>query len=384
MLTDWNQVLHELHAHPETGFNESWTSDFLSRKFRDFGLQVFDNIAKTGFVAVLPGRVRSCAVGYRADMDALPVRERTDLPWASRNGCMHACGHDVHMTIALGIAHELAAAPAAPECDVVFVLQPNEEGAPGDLPSGAELMCREGVLDRFNIRNMLALHCDPNLESGKFGVCRGAVWAASGRFTVQVSGKSAHAAYPERGSDALWAASEMVTAIYSAIQRQRPAASEVVSVCKLNAGTAFNVIAGQAQFEGIMRGPSRRNLIELGEIIQRTCQNVARYCQVDVDYQQFWGADAVINDDELTQIALDTWQSSGVAQRIQMSMASEDFSHFSERIPCFYAMLGIRPNDIDSCPPLHADNFIADESVIPDAIHQMTSLLHRLCTRQTH
>ena len=378
MLLDLNQILHELHAHPETGFNETWTSDYLSRKFRDFGLQVFENIAKTGFAAILPGRDRSRAVGYRADMDALPIREQTDLPWASQNGCMHACGHDVHMTVALGIAHELAAAPEAPECDVVFVLQPNEEGAPGDLPSGAELMCREGVLDRFGIRRMLALHCDPGLEIGKFGVCRGAVWAASGRFTVQVSGKSAHAAYPERGRDALWAASEMVTAIYSAIQRQRPAASEVVSVCKLNAGTAFNVIAGQAQFEGIMRGPSRQNLIELGEIIRNTCQNVARYCQVEADYQQFWGANAVINDDELTQIALDTWQPSGVAQLIQMSMASEDFSHFSERIPCFYAMLGIRPHDASMCAPLHADNFIADESVIPGAIHQMTALIRRL------
>lgn len=370
---DLIQIRRTLHQHPEVGFEEHWTSEFLANELEKQGLEVHRNIGRTGLAAVLPGKDRSRAVGYRADIDALPITEKLDVPWKSTNGCMHACGHDAHMTIALGTAEKLVQCGEKPDCNIIFVFQPNEEGAPGELPSGAELMCNEGLLERFHIEKMTALHCDPTLESGKMGICRGALWAASGRMVVRVEGKSAHAAYPERGNDALWAASEMVSSIYAALKRQRPASShEVVSICKLNAGSAFNVIAGNAQFEGIMRAPSRKHLEEIGNIIRKTVNAVAEYANVSAECDIFYGANAVINDESMTQTALETWKS--CAQTIQMTMASEDFSHFSERIPCFYAMLGICPQG-SSLPPLHSDKFTLDESVLETAAEKMAQLI---------
>ncbi len=372
---DLIQIRRTLHQHPEVGFEEYWTSEFLADQLEKLGLEVYRNIAKTGLVAVLPGKNRSHAIGYRADIDALPIAEKLDVPWKSTNGCMHACGHDAHMTIALGTAEKLTNLDEKLDCNVVFVFQPNEEGAPGELPSGAELMCSEGILERFHIEKMMALHCDPTLESGKMGVCRGTLWAASGRFVVRIVGKSAHAAYPEQGHDALWAASDMVSAIYAALNRLHSASvQEVASICKLNAGNAFNVIAGNAQFEGIMRAPSRKHLDEIKNIIQNTVKYVAEYANVHAECDFFYGANAVINDDDMTQIALDTW---GGAKNIQMTMASEDFSHFSERIPCFYAMLGICPSG-ETLPPLHSDVFTLDESTLAEAADRMMQLILQL------
>lgn len=365
----------ELHRHPETGFNEHWTSGFVAENLRALGLQVFDKIAQTGVVGILPGRSHDRTIGYRADMDALPIEEKLCHEWSSHSGSMHACGHDAHITVALGVAQRLSQMKEKLPCDVAFVFQPNEEGAPGEIPSGAELMCDEGVLTRFHIERMIALHCSPDIDSGLMGVAGGAVWAASGRFVVEVTGKSAHAAYPERGNDALWAASEMVSAIYAAVRRRRAPAQEVVSVCLLQAGTAFNVVAGQARFEGILRGPSRKHLAELGQILDETVQGIASYCHVGVRYEQFYGADSVVNDPEITHLARQIWAPSGAVVDIGMSMASEDFSHFSERIPSFYAMMGVRKPGTKDAPPLHSEVFDIDEAALEPAVFRMTELI---------
>lgn len=374
------EIRRQLHQHPELGFEENWTSQFLAGQLKVLGLDVTEHIAKTGIVAVLKGmNPQKPAIGYRADMDALPIIEKTDIPFASTNGCMHACGHDSHMTVALGVAQKLVQRRDKPSRNIVFVFQPNEEGAPGELPSGAELMCQEGILEKFNIGHMVALHSDPTLETGMMGICRGTVWAASGRFTVTVKGKSAHAAYPEKGSDALYAATEMVNCIYSMLSRRRPASPEVVSVCKLNAGTAFNVLADSARFEGIFRAPSRQILKEIASLMNATVQGIAQSCGVEVIFEDFYGANAVKNDDHLVDIATKTWTQSGIAKMIPMNLTSEDFSHFADRIPCFYAMMGIKPKELSEIPPLHSDHFYLDESAIEPAVDAMLNLIDALC-----
>ncbi|MBO4349630.1 MAG: amidohydrolase [Proteobacteria bacterium] len=369
------EIRQTLHAHPELGFEEQWTSQFIANQLKALGLEVYEKIARTGVIGILQGQDHTHTIGYRADMDALPIAEDSALPYGSCNGNMHACGHDVHMAIALGIAQKLAQSEIKPAHDIVFVFQPNEEGAPGELPSGAELMCREGILERFHIEKMLALHCDPTLQTGIMGVSRGAVWAASGRFNIEIEGKSAHAAYPERGCDALWAASEMIGAMYAALKRRRSPAKEVVSVCKFHAGTAFNVIAENAQFEGISRGPSRKHLEEIAQIIEATVNGLAHASGVKAQCHFYYGANAVINDDSLAQKALSLWQKN--AYEIDMSMASEDFSHFSEKIPSLYAMLGIQGNG-KGTEPLHSSHFSVDESAIPNGIERMSELLRIL------
>lgn len=376
---DLIEIRRELHRHPELGFEETWTSQFLAENLEKLGLEVTRGIARTGVVGVLRGKNSDVsAIGYRADMDALPIKECTEVPFASTNGCMHACGHDSHLAVALGVAEKFVQRGTKPECDLVFVFQPNEEGAPGDTPSGAELMCEEGVLERFRIGRMVALHSDPTLDAGVMGICRGTVWSASGRFCVKITGKSAHAAYPERGSDALWAAASMVGAIYAAKSRRRPAIPEVISICQMTAGTAFNVLAGEASFEGIMRGPSCSVLDELADLIVDTVIGVARACGVHAEVERYYGASAVRNDEHLVDMAQSVWLGSGMGKMVGPNLAAEDFSHFSMRVPSFYAMMGIKPPDRAEIPPSHSDHFFLDESALAPAVDAMVALLDKM------
>lgn len=368
-----------LHVHPELGFSEHWTAAYLADIFCGLGLEVTQGIARTGLVAVLPGEDRNRpALGYRADMDALPIVEKTEVPFRSTNGCMHACGHDAHMAVALGIARKLVSRPRRLLRDVVFVLQPNEEGAPGADPSGAELMCQEGILERFRIGQMLALHSDPTLPTGIMGVRFGCLWAASGRFRVRVKGVGAHAAYPEKGRDALLAAAQMIPAIYAAKSRCRAFAPEVLSICQLEAGTAFNVVADRAVFDGILRTPSRQAMDELADMVEQTCRGIAQACGVTVECERFYGANAVYNDTAMAQIALETWQKRGVGREVGMNLASEDFSYFSERVASFFAMMGIRPREMAQIPPSHASDFFLDESSLEMAVDAMIDLIDAL------
>jgi amidohydrolase len=382
MKFDIIKVRRQLHGMPELGFEEHQTSRLIAQILRSFGLEVHENIARTGVVGVLRGQDETLPVlGYRADMDALPVCEMLDVPWRSTNGCMHACGHDAHMAIALGAAHVLAS--ERPKRGIVFIFQPNEEGAPGELPSGAELMCQEGILERFHISQMLALHCDPTLSSGKMGVCHGALWAASGRFKCKVLGKPSHAAYPHKGCDALRAAAEMCAICHPMYQvGQLPDevhGREVFSICKLQAGTAFNVIAGEAEFEGIIRACSHQRILEMAQKFEKDIQKVASIYGVSLQLECFLGAESVVNDEALKNRAWDVWDDMGMAQNISMTMAAEDFSHFSTKIPSFYAMLGVRPKEMQEIPPLHSDYFTIDEQALEVGVQAMTALIRTLC-----
>ncbi len=376
-MTDIIETRRLLHMHPELGYDEKWTSQYVAQRLAAMGYEVYAHIAQTGVVGLRRGTSpESGVVAYRADMDALPIEEKTDVPFRSTNGCMHACGHDSHMAVALDVAKKAAAAPAA-KAGIAFVFQPNEEGAPGEIPSGADLMCREGTVERFDLRKMVALHSDPTLDSGTMGICSGAIWAESGRFTVEMFGESAHAAYPERGRDALWAASQAVCAIYAALRRTRPAHPEVVSICTLSAGHAFNVIADRAAFEGIIRATSRAALDAIFQTIRTVAQGIAAATQTRAEARLHYGAHAVTNDDGIVAAAREIWTQMGCAKNVGMNMAAEDFSYFSRKIPSFYAMMGVKPQNIQ-IPPSHSDKFTIDESALPVASEAMFRLLMHL------
>ena len=366
------QIRRALHQHPELGFEEHWTSDFLATRLESLGLDVHRGIANTGIVACIPGRDPALpAIGYRADMDALPIPEKTGLPFAATNGCMHACGHDAHMTVALGVAEKIALSPL--KHTVAFVFQPNEEGAPGEKPTGADAMCRTGFLEKFNITRMVALHTDPTLQTGLMGICDGCLWAASGRFVIHVEGASSHAAYPERGHDATLAAAALIQAIYLSKARLRKIDMEVLSVCKLTAGHAFNVIAPSAQLEGIIRGPSRDSLDQMTDLIKNCAAAIDLQFGTHTAVESYYGALPVINDRDMTRIARECWKDVGI--EVKMNLASEDFSYFSTKIPAFFAMMGIRPADKTSLPPAHAEDFYLDEDSLLPAVEAMHALL---------
>lgn len=376
-MTNIVETRRLLHQHPELGYEEHWTSHYIAQRLAKLGFEVHDKIAHTGLVAIWRGSNPELgAVAYRADMDALPIVEKTDVPFRSDNGCMHACGHDSHMAVALDVAQKVAEAPQSMR-NVAFVFQPNEEGAPGEIPSGADLMCREGVVERFDLRKMIALHSDPTLDAGIMGICRGTIWAESGRFTLEFCGESAHAAYPERGRDALWAASQAVCAVYAALRRTRPAKPEVVSFCTLNAGNAFNVVADNARCEGIIRAMSRDDLDAIFERIQIVANGVAQAAETPLRAKLYHGASAVANDDDIVAIAQRIWSEMGCAKSVNMNLASEDFSYFSRKIPSFYAMMGVKPKEMQ-IPPSHSDKFTLDESALPIASEAMFRLIMTL------
>ena len=346
----------------------------------EIGWEISDPIATTGFVATLRGRNRQNALAWRTDIDALPIQEETALPYASLNqGCMHACGHDAHMAVALGIAKILFEQKDNLQRDIHIIFQPNEEGAPGIQLSGADQMCSENLLQRYQIAQMLALHCDPSLPAGTLATKSGAIWAANTRLVAHVTGLSAHAAYPERGRDALWAACEMISAIYAAKSRIK-ANNQVISVCKMQAGESFNVLCDKASFEGTLRGESQAQLKTLSDLIQSCIQGVAQYSGVNAIAEFYPGAEAVHNDPELTRTVQQIIQSQGYATLVnaEMSMASEDFSYFSRQIPCCYLMMGIRPKEMLEMPPLHSPHFFLDESCLHVAASTMANVLLHL------
>lgn len=371
------EIRRMFHRRPEIGGEERWTSAQIARMLGEMGYEVHTGVAETGVVGILRAPCGDVpTVAYRADMDALPVSEETGLPFASDNGLMHACGHDAHMAIALVTAHALLHA-RPDKCNLAFVFQPNEEGAPGGRPSGAYAMCCEHLLERFNIRQMVALHCAPELDAGQFGIASGAAWAASSRFVAHVDGASAHAAYPCRGRDALFAASQMVNALYASLARMAPLDHAVLSVCRLTAGNAFNVIAPDADFEGIIRADSKRKIGAIFEAIQKVCHGVADAFGVSVTLSLFYGADAVVNDPRLSKFAWNVLSPKFMLCEVPMNMASEDFSYFSEKIPALYLMMGVRPPG-GVCLPLHSSRFCPDESAFANAVDLMRTLMLRL------
>lgn len=362
---DENQLIslrRRLHACAELGFREFETASIVAHLLREWGLEVHEGIGRTGVVGVLR-RDAGPTLAYRADMDALPIKEETGLDFASKTGCMHACGHDAHTAIALGLAKTLSGQKKQGR-SVVFVFQGNEEGAPGSGPSGAQAMIDDGVLERFEIGQMLALHCEPELEVGRIGGRSGAMWAASGRFELLVRGEASHGAYPERGKDALKAAAGMVDALYANLSSELSKDEERFSVCRFEAGCAFNIIAPLAHLEGLVRAPSFDAIAVIEKRVRGIVESVAQRFGVQVQLQMHQGADAVINDEALSQRVMAVLRAEGLAEEVQMRLGSEDFSFFSRRVPSFYALLGIRPVGVTQVAPLHSPHFTVDEKAL--------------------
>ena len=213
-IRDLIELRRDLHMHPELGTCEVRTAAQIAQRMHAAGLTVEEGVAGTGVIATLDSGRPGATVGYRADMDALPIDEANDVPYRSQQaGVMHACGHDVHTTIAAGIAELLATRAERLSGRFVFVFQPNEEGAPGSGPSGGNAMVEAGVIERHAIEKMFALHCMPSLDVGHLGFTQRAVWAGSDRFLVTLRGTQTHGAYPHLGVDPIVAGARMIVAL---------------------------------------------------------------------------------------------------------------------------------------------------------------------------
>lgn len=337
-MTVWRR---HLHAHPELGFEEHMTADFIAEKLESFGIEVHRGMAGTGVVGVIQGQGSSeRKIGLRADIDALPMTEANNFDHKSTHeGKMHACGHDGHTTMLLGAAQYLAETRNF-DGTVILIFQPAEEGG-----GGGKVMIDDGLFKSFDVETVWGLHNWPGLEVGKVIVQRGASMAAADMFDIKVKGKGGHAAMPHTTIDTITAGSAIVQSLQMIVSRRiDPLDPAVISVTQFHAGSAYNVIPQEASLTGTARYIRR----ETGEFIEKQMRQIieqvaaAHDCQVDFNW--IWGYPPTINHAEeaerAARVASDVIGNDAVIFDAPPSMGGEDFSYMLQERPGAYIWLG--------------------------------------------
>ena len=357
-LSEWRQ---DLHAHPELGFEEHRTSDFVASKLEEFGVEVHREIGKTGVVGVLRQGNETRSIGLRADMDALPISETNEFSHKSKNpGKMHACGHDGHTVMLLAAAKYLAESRSF-SGQVNFIFQPAEEGL-----GGAKAMIDDGLFDRFPCDRVYAMHNGPGIAVGKFASVPGIRTAAGAFFDIKVIGKGGHGAFPQFAIDPITIAAEIIGAIQTIISRTTsPNDSAVLSITKVQAGDAYNVIPESAMLSGTVRTFAidkmqeiERQMISISEGISKAHGGTAL-----VEFNTLFLP--VLNEEEATDLATEVCRDmvgqDNVTTTGSAGTGSEDFSFMSNEVPGCYVIIG---NGEDS-NALHNPNFdFNDEALV--------------------
>ncbi|BAQ61064.1 N-acetyl-L,L-diaminopimelate deacetylase homolog [Geminocystis sp. NIES-3708] len=361
-LVHWRRRLHQ---YPELGFKEVLTSDFIAEKLSDWGIEYQTEIAKTGIVAIIQSNYKGKVLAIRADMDALPIQEENEVSYCSKHdGLMHACGHDGHTAIALGIAYYLAHHRDQFQGTVKIIFQPAEEG-----PGGAKPMIEAGVLKNPDVDAIIGLHVWNNLPLGTMGVREGALMAAVECFKCEIFGKGGHGAIPQQTVDSIIVGTQIVNALQTIVSRNiSPIDSAVVTVGTFHSGTGLNIIADTATMSGTVRyfNPTLEKYIgeRIESIISGICQSHgAKY---HLDYWQLYPP--VINHPRITQlvksVALEVVETPlGVVPECQ-TMGGEDMSFFLQKIPGCYFFLGSANAQKGLNYPHHHPRFDFDETAL--------------------
>jgi len=366
-------IRRDLHKYPELSWQEHRTAEKVCQTLELYGVSYTSGIAGVGVVADIPGRCEGPVIALRADMDALPVQEDTGLSFASENpGVMHACGHDGHTSILLGVAMALAGAKERPPLPVRLLFQPAEEVA-----TGAKAMIKEEVLE--GVEMIFGAHIDCNHAVGKVVINQGVVSASRDVFKITITGRGGHAARPQEAVDAIKIGAELTQELQAltsgAITPVNPA---VVSIGCFNAGTAANVIAETAELEGAIYAQDEVARIRLKEKIGQSSAAVAQRYHALVDVEMEDGIPAIVNKSEIVQLARDAARASlgegSVEQRPATSMGAEDFSCFLERIQGCYVRIGAW-NKAANTASAHSSRFDFDEGVLAVGAEYLTSLV---------
>lgn len=368
------QWRRQIHAYPELGFREFSTSQLATQVLRDEGLEVRTGIADTGIEATLYGCMGGPTVALRADMDALPIREETSLPFASRvDSVMHACGHDGHTAMLLGAATVLSRLRGCLPGNVKFIFQPSEEQAAGALP-----MIEKGVLDNPPVDAIFAIHIWPDIPYGCIGVHCGPAMASLDEFFIKIHGRGGHVATPHKSSDAIAAAGFFLSQLQSIVSRELdPVEPVVVSVGRIDGGTAYNVIASELFMHGTVRTLNSlvREVVR-GKIEDRLRGIAVAHC-ITYDYEYHFGCPPVVNSSEIAKLVRDTGARILGQDRSTFlespSMVGEDFAYFLQRIPGAILLLGV--GDETTCRfPLHHPRFTFNDSILMTGVRILSQL----------
>ena len=364
----------ELHRIPETAFCEQKTSVYISDCLRSLGLKVETGIAKTGVVGLLELGKEGKTLMIRADMDALPVQEKTGLPFTSTHeGVMHACGHDAHMAMALGAASILSRIKGELRGNIKFVFQPAEEG-----PGGARPMIEAGVLENPKVDFVTGCHLHDSAE-GTIGVRPGCVLAANDRFELKIIGRGGHGAMPHLCVDPIDVGVQVINALQRLASRQiNPLSPVVLTVGSFHAGTAFNIIPGETEMAGTTRTFDRGIWDSWQERMERIIKGVCDAMGAGYEFNFFRGYPPTVNNDALVEIVRRS-ASQVVGERNVFEpepiMAGDDMSYFLEKVPGFFFFLGVGR---ENSAPLHNSRFDFSEEVLPRGVEMYSRLAYEL------
>jgi len=372
----------DFHRHPELSNREERTARVVAEELRRMGLEPRTGIAGHGVVAVVRGGRPGPRIALRADMDALPVAERTGLPFASTAtaeyrgqtvGVMHACGHDAHTGILLGVARALVDMRERLPGEVLLVFQPAEEGAPPGEEGGASLMLREGLFDAFRPEAVFGLHVFSSVQAGKIAVRGGPLMAASDRFAITVRGRQTHGSRPWGGIDPIVAAAGLVGTAQSIVSRRTDIARlpAVVTFGAINGGVRYNIIPDEVEMVGTIRtfDPQMR------EAILADLRNVARHvaaahgATVQAQVPEGEGNPATVNDPALTARMLPSLQAVVGTENVYeppLQMGAEDFAYYAKEVPAMFFFVGATAPGIDpeTAPSNHSPEFLLDETAL--------------------
>ena len=386
-VIEWRR---DFHSHPELGNREFRTSGKVTDHLRSLGLDVRTGIAHTGVVALLRGARPGPTIMLRADMDALPVTERTDVPFRSKVtaefrghpvGVMHACGHDAHTAILMGAAEVLAGLRDRLPGTVMFVFQPAEEGAPEGEQAGAPLMVQEGLFEIAKPDAIIGLHVGSSMHTGTVGLRPGPMMAGSDFFRIAVTGRQSHGSRPWTGIDPIVTAAQIVGSLQTVVSRQTDitALPAVVSIGAINGGVRHNIIPGSVEMLGTMRTFNSAMRQDTIDRIQRIVEHVAAANGASATFELDPAPNAPVdNDPVLTQrvtASLRAALGDDSVKAIGLQTVADDFSYYARQAPSVYYWVGITPpgQDLRTAPDNHSDRFYVDENGI---VVGLKSMLH--------
>lgn len=381
----------DIHEHPELGNNEYRTAKLIADHLRSLGIEVKEGVAKTGVVGILRGAKPGPCIALRADMDALPIVEKSNLPYASRVrsnyngqdvGVMHACGHDTHVAMLMSVAEVLSGMKNDIKGTIKFIFQPAEEGPPEGEEGGAPLMIKEGVMDDPKVDVIFGLHIESFIEAGQIHYKPGAFMASSDWFTIKVKGKGSHGSQPWLGVDPISIAAQITEALQTIVGRQMELvkAPVIITIGKIHGGVRNNIIPDDCIMEGTIRALDSKMQQDVQQRIRTTATKIA----------EAWGATAEVSFDAKTLVTynppdlvkkmLPSLQSAAGTDKVMERnwvTGSEDFSFYGTKAPSFFFYLGGMPkgNDPEKAPPHHTAQFYVDDAGMKTGIKAFLHLV---------
>jgi amidohydrolase len=395
-LIEWRRHIHQ---NPELGNREFKTMEYIASHLKSLGLEVTTGVAKTGVVGILRGGKPGPVIALRADIDALPVKERVDVPYKSvatseYNGTpvsvMHACGHDTHTSILMGTAEVLSTMKKDIAGTVKFFFQPAEEGSPANEEGGAPLMIKEGVMENPKVDAVFGLHIASGLEIGKIKYISGSMMASSDWFTVKIKGKQTHGSSPWSGIDPIVIGAQLINHFQTIVSRQEDLtiAPVVITVGKFHSGIRSNIIPEEAELEGTIRTLDSKMQKDVHEKMKNIAKNLGEAWGAQIDVNIDTKTLVTYNDPALVKMMLPSLERASGKDNIsegRWTTGAEDFSFFADKVPSFFFNLGGMPKGVDpaKAAPHHTPDFYIDDSMLDVGVKAFCNIVFDYASLKT-